>query len=794
MNKTSDNFNKYIDEFFNNIELYDDIHNEHKYKKRLKTYVDNFLSNQTTENAKEIYKYFFMIYQIKYEDKSEGSSSSEDGSNTLLNLVEIMGKYEENTGDLIDKQRDHFLHSVNVFLLGLAIYSKNKKYRDYFKKYVRESPYEKYYRIENENSKKENLKKDIKNKPEVSNEEFLYRWGIASLFHDIGYPVEIIGKQMKKFINDGVRSIDNSYNVDTAIDFKDFSRFNTIVKRKSDFTDKFRNDYPESKFLNLFKPTHLMAYKIYEDLKPEEGYLIEENKKLQKIEESNKNKKDCEKEKYVIKDNIELTPLVNNLDNFVTIMKNSGFIDHGFFSSILVLNSYGYLIQKYKRTYDFFFYPIVDSASAILLHNFFRNVLFKDPYNASSLSPEKSPIAFLLILCDELQEWNRKPLGVVDKERNHVADIITDITEDSLYVKYIVKSGPMGSSFLIEKKDLLDKVLDLQKVFKDGLTIKTNVEDDNITMKDITYREARTPNILMTTIDKLPAQIYAYYSEITGDDKELEKIFESLTPSEQYSNMRQAKSISKNLSMIGCEIAFKSDKRDEYILSDNEINDLAMFEHKDWCSEKIEAGWSPGKDKDDKKLIHPLLDDWENLDSSVQEDNKKTIENLVKILSNVDLKVVFNKTRLLSIELHNYYNEVFNSDIPFDSLSDEQKYFNYKQADFIINFLKEHGYNIVFEKDEGIHITEFNPKEIECLAKKEHEKWCDYKRNLGWEEGEKSEEDKTNPNICEWKDLDESTREFNKNTIKKLPDLCSNQDAGLKIIKENPDYPFPCAD
>lgn len=794
MNSTGSNLNKYIDEFFNNIELYDDIHNSHNYKKRLKTYIDNFLTNQTTENAKEIYNYFFMVYQIKRENKSQDSAVTEDGSNTLLNLVQIMEKYEDNTGDLIDKQRDHFLHSVNVFLLGLAIYAKNKKYQDYFKRYVRDSPYEKYYRIEKEDSKKENLKEGNEEKPEVSNEEFLYRWGIASLFHDIGYPVEIIGKQMKKFINDGVKSIDNSYKVDTAIDFKDFSRFNTIVKRNYDFTDDFRNEHPESKFLNLFKPTHLMAYKIYEDLKPEEGYLIEENKKLEEIEESNKDKKECEKEKYIIKDNIELNPLVNNLDNFVTIMGNSGFIDHGFFSSILVLNSYGYLIQKYKKDYDSFFYPIVDSASAILLHNFFRNVLFKEPYNASSLSAQKSPIAFLLILCDELQEWNRKPLGVKDKKRNHVADLITDITENSLYVKYIVKSGPMGSSFLIEKEDLLNKVLDLEMVFKDGLTIKTNVEDDNISMKDITYREARTPNILMATIDKLPAQIYANYSKITGDEDEIERVFESLNPLEQYSNMRQAKSISKNLSMIGCEIALKSDKRDEYQLSDSEIDDLAMFEHRDWCGEKINAGWSPGDTKDEEKLIHPLLKKWEELDESDKENNRKTIENLVNVLSNVDLKIVFNKTRLLSIQLHNYYNEIFNSDTPFDSLSDEQKYFNYKQADFIIEFLKEHGYNIVFEKDEGIHITEFDPKEIDCLARKEHEKWCDYKRNLGWERGEKSEKDKTNPNICEWKDLEKGTREFNKDTIKKLPDLCSNQDVGLKIIKENSDYPFPCAD
>ena len=127
-----------------------------------------------------------MIYQIFDEDKSDDSTNVIYEQNTLLDLVKIMKDYEQNTGDLIEKQRDHFIHSVNVFLLGLAIYAQNKNYRDKFKEYVQNSPYKKYYRI----------------KEEISDEEFFYRWGIAALFHDIGYPVEIIGKQLKQIYKD----------------------------------------------------------------------------------------------------------------------------------------------------------------------------------------------------------------------------------------------------------------------------------------------------------------------------------------------------------------------------------------------------------------------------------------------------------------------------------------------------------------------------------------------------------------------------------------------------------------
>ena len=229
---SASNLKQYVDEFFDNLTLYDDYYNEHNYKELMKAGIDVFLKNENPYNAFEIYQTFLTIYQITPEDKSESSKSENkiltNEPNTILDLVQIMKKYEENTGDLIDKQRDHFVHSVNVFLLGLAIYSQNKTYRDTFKNYVLESPYKKYYRI------------DCK----FSNEEFLYRWGIAALFHDIGYPVEIIGKQMKKFLNDGIKSISNAYEADTAIDFKDFDEFNTIIKLETDFTDKYREQYP----------------------------------------------------------------------------------------------------------------------------------------------------------------------------------------------------------------------------------------------------------------------------------------------------------------------------------------------------------------------------------------------------------------------------------------------------------------------------------------------------------------------------------------------------------------------
>lgn len=372
--------NRYVDKFFDMLVLYDDnqvfrdgTKSDHDYKGLLQAAIDVFLNHQSNYTAYEVYQTFFMMYQITPEDKSEVDEKSPNvlisEPNTLLDLVDIMRKYEENTGKLINWQRDHFIHSVNVFLLGLAVYAQNESYRDIFKKYILKNEYyKKYYRIDGE----------------FSHEEFLYRWGVASLFHDIGYPFEIIGKQLDKFIDDGIKNISHSYDdVKIGLDFRDFDEFNVIAKlHPYDYADEYRARYADSKVLDLFKPTDIMAHKLKLDF----GF-----------------------------DNDTYKALIKHLNGFVRMMTEKNFIDHGFFSAILVLNSYGKLIQKYvKKDKDFFFYPIVDSATAILLHNYYNKTLQEEPFNFGKLRPKQSPISYLLILCDELQEWNRQPYGVLD--------------------------------------------------------------------------------------------------------------------------------------------------------------------------------------------------------------------------------------------------------------------------------------------------------------------------------------------------------------------------------------------
>ena len=749
---SEDNFVQYIDKFFDDLELYDDKYNGHHYKGLLKAGIDVFLETENEYNAFEVYQTFFMIYQITSENKSDRitESSIVNEPNTLLDLVKIMKKYEENTGDLVEKQRDHFIHSVNVFLLGLAIYAQNRKYREIFQTYVTGSPYKKYYQFDGE----------------FSHEEFLYRWGVASLFHDIGYPVEIIGKQLNKFLDDSLMSISSTYDTEIALDFKDFNEFNTIMKIDPNFADEFTKNYPKAKFLNMFKPTDIMAQKIANDFS-----------------------------------DINVNDVVKHLDSFVDIMGDNGFIDHGFFSAILVLNSYGYLIQKYAKNHDFFFYPIVDSATAILLHNYYRNVLQKKPFNLKALHPSRSPLAFLLILCDELQEWNRQPLGIMNRQGSQVNKMEIEITDRKLEVDYIITSGSLGLGFSQDKEKLLNQVLSMHSIFERNFTVYTRLDHENSVLRDIVKSEIQAPSILLRNVESLALKIHEQYihtattffeekkanGEVTPEDQkdfeEKTRPFEELSSHLKLANIRQARSIPIKLNIIGCELANPSDKRDAIVeFSQDEIIDLAMYEHDEWCEEKIGQGWTYGEVRDDSRLIHDCLVPWDDLTPEVQQYDIDPVKNIPNLVDSIGLKIVRSKIRMLTIEMHKFYQSNEKDTKDFEDLPDYIKYSNYKQADFLVKILKEQGYDVVDSDMPGDAIESIDEDSIEYLAEREHAAWCKLKLNVGWKYGPvRDEESKINPNLMDWEDLDVNTKNNNKRTFRNLPQLCKNVD--LKIVK-----------
>ena len=159
-------------------------------------------------------------------------------------------------------------------------------------------------------------KKDYAYSYDTENEEFYYRWGLASLFHDIGYPIEIVGRQINKFIKFAT-DVDGSENkVNVQLSFENFEEINHIAEviPKREFTKCYFDHYEDSIYIDMLKPIDLLAHKLHTCL------------------------------------GVDLNTVKNALDDFVNVMARFGFIDHGYYSSIIVLKWYGYLIQmaKYK--------------------------------------------------------------------------------------------------------------------------------------------------------------------------------------------------------------------------------------------------------------------------------------------------------------------------------------------------------------------------------------------------------------------------------------------------------------
>jgi hypothetical protein len=225
------NIRDYVHDFFSDMELYDDMYNGHHYADYLMAGLDNFIDNPNSYNAFEFYRLFLGVYQITPEDKSMRIGLDVNPyyncPNRALDLIKLVRKYF--------KGIDIFPHSLNVFILGLAIYCENSRYRKYFERHIFASDYRKYYGHEFN---------------KVSREEFFYRWGVTCLFHNLTYGFKALdGSVQKAFLSES-KSI---LGIDIAVN--DISDFNSVPVIKPD----------NPLFSDSVKPLNVMVKKISQD-------------------------------------------------------------------------------------------------------------------------------------------------------------------------------------------------------------------------------------------------------------------------------------------------------------------------------------------------------------------------------------------------------------------------------------------------------------------------------------------------------------------------------------------------
>jgi len=569
----------YVNKFFDELEMYEDEFRGHSYKAYNREAIRTFLENETQDNAFEVYRTFFDSYRISIPGNPD----------TFVDLVDELRNYEKTAATLIDKQRDHFIHAVNVFITGLSIYAMNGHFRQVFASSVPE--------------------KEYKNAYSTRGEEFFYRWGIASLFHDVGYPVEIVGNQLNRFIKlvaDADNETDDEPVCRAKISYSNFEELNSIKKivPEEEFTKSYLEAYGSSKYADLYKPTELMANRIH------------------------------------IAFGADQDELADALGSAVQKMGESGFIDHGYYSALIVLKWYGYLIQKAGYKSEYFYWPVLDAATAILLHNWYGNALQKAPFNLGPMNAIDNPIAWLLILCDELQEWNREAHGRKTRLKNAAGTVHFGIRDGYMSSTFITGKDYLEDGFCDDKKSFLRKRLNINEVFPLGFDVDNESLQSLEPLKE--KLEGPLPRPLLQNVEMLAIAIHERYNEKRLAEHPEEPLaypdFSKLPDDIKYSNLRQARGIYDKLESVGLCLRRKGEPNDLSEIPDRYIEILAEKEHDDWMEERIAAGWTYGEKSVEKKTS-PYLVPYSELSEEMKDYDRDTIRNIPELAYMIGMSV-----------------------------------------------------------------------------------------------------------------------------------------------------------
>ena len=473
-------------------------------------------------------------------------------------MVELLSEYESNGSSLLMKHRDHYSHSVYVFALGLAVYETNENYRAAFGKYCEAKNGREYTAVELANL-------------------FLEYWGMTSLFHDIGYPFELPFEQVMSYfeVNKQARGKNTPFIAYRALD--------TLTYMTEDETARFEALYGK-RFSSV---SELLAYDIFSKIGTAYSFT----------------------EEYLR--NIILSK-PENPENF------DYYMDHAVFSAYRL---YRELVSSVDPSVITTMH--VDALTAIIMHNslFKHRIAFYKARNKEDrkapLDVSLHPLAWLLMLCDELQCWDRTAYGRNSRTELHPMGADFDF------------SGNAVSAVYYYDKDEQAKIDAFQKKYNDWENCNDGKEPPRLkAYSDMAEKEQRfkvdIEHIINTSIIPLTVRpntrpvdrkskhiflsssnfmhLYDFAVSLHGRNRDedteievLEKEFEALSLEYQLSTINRAKNFSKYLDAINC---FYTDKIVDYDMitefTEEQAAVFAPMEHERWVREHQTMGWSYG--------------------------------------------------------------------------------------------------------------------------------------------------------------------------------------------------------
>ena len=480
--------------------------------------------------------------------------------------VELLSEYESNGSSLLMKHQDHYTHSVFVFALGLAIYETNENFRRTFHS---------YYHFDQESPRAAHF--------------FLEYWGMTSLFHDIGYPFELTFEQVIAFFDadDDDRTANNPFIV-----YKNMETMTQLSPRAQEHFEKMYG----RKFRTI---DEVLAFDLTQKLGPfysfSEEYLLKTLKKKPVMPES-----------------------------------FCGYIDHAYFSSILLYHMLEAAMEsgadEGRLTRPQVFGPAhIDALGAILLHYdlYSYSIAAGDGEPKPRLSMDMHPLAWLLLLCDELQCWDRTAYGRNSRKELHPMAVEFNFSENRICARYMYDE---------KEQDKIDKYLWAYVTWKQNgkcgvrpklKTYSEMANEEKSFVKNIEQLVDTTCVPVTVVCDTAPVdrgnkQIYLSHSSflhihdfavalnsrraLEEDEDEndversiMEKDFSTLSLEYKLSHINHVKAFSRYLNEIHC---FYTDRQVDFDMleafTQEQIRRIAPLEYERWLREHQSMGWRMG--------------------------------------------------------------------------------------------------------------------------------------------------------------------------------------------------------
>lgn len=523
----------------------------------LETAIHRFMESGVAEDAFDIYYIFLEIFIGMYNKSKE--------------MIEKLSEFESNASTLLMSHRDHYSHSVYVFLIGLAIYDSSSSFRE---------KYNKFYGIAG---------KDAAN-------HFLKYWGLSSLFHDIGYPFELPFEQVMSYFDKNTDNI-------PYVSYRNMDRFTSFdesdAKKALKLTGGIKAE-SMSEILAMSIDKYLgkyygnRPYTELPDMKGDENYL------------------DYLKKVFLWKP--------QNTAVFGNPGRPLGYMDHAYFSAMLLMRNLFDILEEDKLDATY-----TDALTAIVLHNsIFKHIIQNQKasdksfdYKIHAIRADWHPLAYLLMLCDELQCWDRASYGQTSRTEVHAMACKFNFDGDSITATYRFDKAmeekakrkdskgelSVGGTYRKMVKKSADGVIKFQRDIEEIVALNTEGE---LSLKieyeftdDIKYRKTYlSQSSFMHLYDFAVILSGRKKFNIAEADKDkelrlkMEEAFENRSLEYKMIDIERVKKFSKYLDAIKC---FYTDRAVAYpLLQKFEPEDMEVIgpmEHERWLWVHYTMGW-----------------------------------------------------------------------------------------------------------------------------------------------------------------------------------------------------------